>query len=99
MILLWKGHHMGTFGVLAQVGGTFTVLDWVAIIGYFGILFGIVWWVVLKSKDTADDYFLAGRNLGWFVIGAAVFTSNIGSGHVVGLAGSRAPDGGGMGHS
>ena len=89
---------MGSFGVLAQVGGSFTTLDWVAIGVYFAILFGIVWWVVLKSKDTADDYFLAGRNLGWFVIGASIFTSNIGSEHVVGLAGSGATDGVAMAH-
>ncbi len=89
---------MESLVVLGQVGGSFTALDWVAIIGYFGILFGIVWWVVLKSKDTADDYFLAGRNLGWFVIGASIFTSNIGSEHVVGLAGSGATDGVAMAH-
>jgi SSS family solute:Na+ symporter len=93
-----KGSLMESFGILGQVGGSFTTLDWVAIIGYFGILFGIVWWVVLKSKDTADDYFLAGRNLGWFVIGASIFTSNIGSEHVVGLAGSGATDGVAMAH-
>ncbi len=89
---------MGSFGVLAQVGGSFTTLDWIAIGVYFAILFGIVWWVVLKSKDTADDYFLASRNLGWFVIGASIFTSNIGSEHVVGLAGSGATDGVAMAH-
>ncbi len=89
---------MGSFGVLAQVAGSFTTLDWVSIGVYFAILFGIVWWVVLKSKDTADDYFLAGRNLGWFVIGASIFTSNIGSEHVVGLAGSGATDGVAMAH-
>lgn len=89
---------MESFLVLGQVGGSFTTLDWVAIAGYFGILFGIVWWVILRSKDTADDYFLAGRNLGWFVIGASIFTSNIGSEHVVGLAGSGATDGVAMAH-
>jgi len=73
-------------------------LDWIIVVAYFGILLGIAWWVILKSKDTADDYFLAGRNLGWFVIGAAVFTSNIGSEHVVGLAGSGATDGVAMAH-
>ncbi|MBN1805116.1 MAG: sodium:solute symporter [Sedimentisphaerales bacterium] len=73
-------------------------MDWAAIAVYFAILFGIVWWVVLKSKDTADDYFLASRNLGWFVIGASIFTSNIGSEHVVGLAGSGATDGVAMAH-
>ena len=61
-------------------------LDWVVIAGYFGILLGLAWWVILKSKDTADDYFLAGRNLGWFVIGASIFASNIGSEHLVGFA-------------
>ena len=51
-----------------------------------------------KSKDTAADYFLAGRNLGWWVIGASIFASNIGSEHIVGLAGSGAKDGVAMAH-
>ncbi|MGD8787331.1 MAG: sodium:solute symporter [Phycisphaerales bacterium] len=89
---------MGALGILGQMGGSFTTLDWIMIAGYFAILLGIVWWVVLKSKDTTDDYFLAGRNLGWFVIGASIFTSNIGSEHVVGLAGSGATDGVAMAH-
>jgi SSS family solute:Na+ symporter len=74
------------------------LLDWIVIAGYFGILFGLAWWVILKSKDTADDYFLAGRNLGWWVIGASIFASNIGSEHLVGLAGSGATDGVAMAH-
>ena len=73
-------------------------LDWIVIAAYFAILLGITWWVILKSKDTADDYFLAGRNLGWFVIGASIFASNIGSEHVVGLAGSGCTDGVAMAH-
>lgn len=73
-------------------------VDWIVIAAYFAILLGITWWVVLKSKDTADDYFLAGRNLGWFVIGASIFASNIGSEHVVGLAGSGCTDGVAMAH-
>ena len=89
---------MELFGVLAQAQVGFTTLDWITIGVYFAILLGITWWVIIKSKDTADDYFLAGRNLGWFVIGAAVFTSNIGSEHVVGLAGSGATDGVAMAH-
>ena len=51
-----------------------------------------------KTKDTAADYFLAGRNLGWWVIGASIFASNIGSEHIVGLAGSGAKDGVAMAH-
>ncbi len=66
--------------------------------GYFALLFGVVWWVVSKSKDTAADYFLAGRNLSWWIVGASIFASNIGSEHVVGLAGSGAKDGVAMAH-
>jgi SSS family solute:Na+ symporter len=73
-------------------------VDWVAIAIYFGILLCVAWWVVRKNKDTAADYFLAGRNLGWWVIGASIFMSNIGSEHIVGLAGSGAKDGVAMAH-
>jgi SSS family solute:Na+ symporter len=77
---------------------TLGALDWLAICGYFGILAGVGWWVVSKAKKTTDDYFLAGRNLGWWVIGASIFASNIGSEHIVGLAGSGATDGVAMAH-
>lgn len=80
-------------------GGTTLVgLDWLAISLYFGVLLGVAWWVVSKNKDTATDYFLAGRNLGWWVIGASIFASNIGSEHIVGLAGSGAKDGVALAH-
>ena len=72
--------------------------DWLAIALYFSILLGVAWWVVRRAKDTAADYFLAGRNLGWWVIGASIFASNIGSEHIVGLAGSGAKDGVAMAH-
>jgi len=78
--------------------GTLQWLDWVVIGGYFVLLLGLTWWVVLQGKDTASDYFLAGRHLGWFIIGAAIFSSNIGSEHLVGLAGSGATDGVAMAH-
>ncbi|MBN1972471.1 MAG: sodium:solute symporter [Sedimentisphaerales bacterium] len=89
---------MGSFEVLGQAGNSFTGLDWIFILGYFGILLGIAWWVIRKRKDTADDYFLAGRNLGWFIVGASIFASNIGSEHLVGLAGSGTTDGVAMAH-
>jgi solute:Na+ symporter, SSS family len=79
-------------------GSTLTGIDWLMIALYFGILLGVAWWVVSRRKDTAADYFLAGRNLGWWVIGASIFSSNIGSEHVVGLAGSGAVDGVAMAH-
>jgi SSS family solute:Na+ symporter len=77
---------------------TLTGVDWLAIVLYFSVLLGVAWWVVKHRKDTATDYFLAGRNLGWWVIGASIFASNIGSEHIVGLAGSGAKDGVAMAH-
>jgi len=68
-------------------------LDWIVLAGYFAILLGIAWWVISKKNNTTEEYFLAGRNVGWFVIGASIFASNIGSEHVVGLAGTGAESG------
>ncbi|HEY4187105.1 MAG TPA: sodium:solute symporter [Polyangia bacterium] len=78
--------------------GTLQTLDWIVIAAYFGLLLGVVWWVVRSGKDEAADYFLAGRNLSWWVIGASIFASNIGSEHIVGLAGSGAKDGIALAH-
>jgi len=75
-----------------------TSLDWLMIALYFGILLCVAWWVVRRGKDSATDYFLAGRNLGWWIIGASIFASNIGSEHIVGLAGSGATSGVAMAH-
>ncbi len=76
-----------------------TTLDWIIILFYFAVIAGISWWAVKKKdKTSADDYFLAGRHLGWFVVGASIFASNIGSEHLVGLAGSGATDGVALAH-
>jgi SSS family solute:Na+ symporter len=82
----------------ASPSSTLTGLDWLMILLYFSILLCVAWWVIRRSKDTADDYFLAGRNLSWWIVGASIFASNIGSEHVVGLAGSGAADGVAMAH-
>jgi SSS family solute:Na+ symporter len=71
---------------------TLDTLDWIFIAGYFLVLFGIALWVILKKQKNTEDYFLAGRNMGWFIVGASIFASNIGSEHVVGLAGAGAGD-------
>lgn len=70
-----------------------TALDWWVVGGYFALILGLAWWVILQAKDTASDYFLAGRHLGWLIIGASIFASNIGSEHLVGLAGTGATNG------
>jgi SSS family solute:Na+ symporter len=73
-------------------------LDWITLSLYFALIMGVAWWVIRKRKDTAADYFLAGRNLGWWLVGASIFASNIGSEHLVGLAGTGATDGVAMAH-
>ena len=72
--------------------------DWWVLAAYLVILLGVALWVVLQKNKDTSDYFLAGRNVGWFVIGASIFASNIGSEHVVGLAGSGAESGMPMAH-
>lgn len=71
---------------------TLQALDFIIIALYFTVVFGIAWYVTTKEKSGANsaNYFLGGRNLGWFAIGASLFASNIGSEHLIGLAGSGA---------
>ncbi len=71
-------------------------LDYLVIVLYFVGVFFIAWWVAFREKatrETSAGYFLAGRNVGWFVIGGSLFASNIGSEHLVGLAGTGASSG------
>src|SRR4029079_19764038 len=69
-------------------------LDWTIILLYFAVIAGISYWAVKKKdKTSAEDYFLAGRHLSWFIVGASIFASNIRSEHLVGLAVSGAADG------
>jgi SSS family solute:Na+ symporter len=72
---------------------TFQTLDWLVVGAYFAVLLGVAWWVLRQKQETTTDYFLAGRHVGWFVIGASIFASNIGSEHIVGLAGTAAKTG------
>ncbi|MEP7321513.1 MAG: sodium:solute symporter [Saprospiraceae bacterium] len=73
-------------------------VDWIFVILYLLIIAAISVWSIRKSKESASDYFLANRNLGWFVIGASILASNVGSEHIVGLAGSAARSGTVLGH-
>jgi len=73
-------------------------IDWILVALYFCVILGLAWWAIKKRQDTSTDYFLAGRHLGWFIVGASIFASNIGSEHLVGLAGTGATDGVAMAH-
>lgn len=75
-----------------------STLDWI-VLGLFCLaLVGIVVWVISKKDKNTTDYFLAGRDATWIAIGASIFASNIGSEHLVGLAGAGAESGMAMAH-
>src|SRR5215204_4053952 len=78
-------HFLGTVDIL------FVVL-------YLVIIAVVSIWSIRKSKASPSDYFLANRNLGWWVIGASILASNVGSEHIVGLAGAAAKTGTPLGH-
>ncbi len=74
------------------------LLDWI-VIGIFALaLIGIIVWVFRQKEETSGDYFLAGRGASWIAIGASIFASNIGSEHLIGLAGAGASSGMAMAH-
>ena len=74
------------------------LLDWI-VIGLFGVaLIGVIVWVLSQKEETSGDYFLAGRDASWIAIGASIFASNIGSEHLIGLAGAGASSGMAMAH-
>jgi len=70
---------------------TMTPMDITVIALYFAAVFTLAWWVNTrkrKTRNTTENYFLAGQNIGWCVVGASLFASNIGSEHLIGLAGT-----------
>jgi len=67
-------------------------LDLVIIGIYFAVVFGIGLYFARRER-TSEEYFLAGRDIGWFFIGASLFVSNISTEHFIGLSGSGASSG------
>lgn len=80
----------------------FIWLDWVIIVVGIVAVGWAVWRSVQKDKKdqegaNSEDY-LFGKGEPWYIIGAAIFAANIGSEHLVGLAGTGAKSGVGMAH-
>lgn len=74
------------------------LLDWLVIGLFFIALIGIIVWVMRQKQNNAADYFLGGKDATWIAIGASIFASNIGSEHLIGLAGAGASSGMAMAH-
>ena len=71
-----------------NTGTVFNNLDWV-VIALFGLgMIATVWYSMLKKNESGKDYFLSGRDANWLQIGSSIYSSNIGSEHLVGLAGA-----------
>ncbi|MGA0093423.1 MAG: sodium:solute symporter [Chthoniobacterales bacterium] len=76
---------------------TLVTLDWIVIAGYFGVI-GLLAGGASLRQNTTKDYFLAGRHVGFFAVGCSLLASNVGSEHIVGLAGQGATSGMAMAH-
>ncbi len=73
-------------------------LDWIILLLFFLGLVGVAFYVLKHKKDNTSDYFLSGRSETWLAVGTAIFAANIGSEHLVGLAGAGAESGMAMAH-
>ncbi len=70
---------------------TLELLDYLVFGFYFITVVGIALWVSRKPKDhkrNAEDYFLAGRSLPWWIIGASLIASNISTEQIIGMNGT-----------
>jgi len=74
------------------------IYDWIVIALFFAALIGIIAWVMRQKQNNTADYFLGGKDATWIAIGASIFASNIGSEHLIGLAGAGASSGMAMAH-
>lgn len=66
----------------------FNYIDIIVIISYFIIILSLGFYYSQKNTESFDNYFLAGRNLPWYIVGISIFATNISSEHFIGLAGA-----------
>ena len=81
-----------------NTGSVFNSLDWLVIVLFLMGMVVVVWASMRKKVQSGEDYFLSGRNAGWLQIGTSIYSSNIGSEHLVGLAGAGFATGLAMAH-
>jgi len=74
------------------VSGSFSLLDNLILVAYLIVVLSLGFYYSRKEKKF-NDYFLGGKNIGWFVLGMSIFATNISSEHFIGLAGSGASRG------
>ncbi|MDE2182207.1 MAG: sodium:solute symporter [Alphaproteobacteria bacterium] len=79
-------------------GPVFDATDWIVVAVFIAVMLAVVVASMLKKAESGKDYFLSGRDSGWLQIGSSIFSSNIGSEHLVGLAGAGFATGMAMAH-
>jgi len=79
-------------------GAVFNSADWLVVAGFVAVMLAIIVYSMRTSPKSAKDYFLSGRDSNWLQIGTSIFSSNIGSEHLVGLAGAGFATGMAMAH-
>jgi len=77
---------------------TFNWVDWIVVLLFAIGMIATVWVSMRKKNESGKDYFLSGRDANWLQIGSSIFSSNIGSEHLVGLAGAGFITGMAMAH-
>ncbi|MDR0533645.1 MAG: sodium:solute symporter [Verrucomicrobiales bacterium] len=88
------------FSTFASIsaGPVFNGLDWIVIALFVIGMLAVVLYSMRKKNESGKDYFLSGRDANWLQIGSSIFSSNIGSEHLVGLAGAGFVTGMAMAH-
>lgn len=76
----------------------FNGIDWLVVAAFVSVMLGVIVYSMRTAPKSAQDYFLSGRESNWLQIGTSIFSSNIGSEHLVGLAGAGFATGMAMAH-
>ena len=84
--------------VNAVHGSVFNALDWWVIAAFTAAMVWVIIISMRKKAKSGKDYFLSGKDCNWLQIGTSIFSSNIGSEHLVGLAGAGFATGMAMAH-
>ena len=79
-------------------GAVFNFEDWLVVAGFIIVMLAVVVYAMRTKARSGQDYFLSGRDSNWVQIGTSIFSSNIGSEHLVGLAGAGFATGMAMAH-
>lgn len=66
----------------------FSLIDVTILLAYFIFILSLGLYYSNKNEETYENYFLAGRNIPWFIVGISIFATNISSEHFIGLAGA-----------